>query len=150
MMRYWRILLSLYAGLISGFFLLFFLGDAGVGKYRELSSYRERLELNVQELSQIHWALEQELKSLAVDAERVQILARELGYFEPDDGVIRVAGFTASGSFYKVGRIIERPPAERSIYPRIKIVCLVIPMVCYVIISMLRRWVRRDNKAKRP
>lgn len=142
-------MLSLYIGLLSGFFLLFFLGDAGVGKHRELSSYRDRLELNVQELSQIHWALEQELKSLAADPEKVQILARELGYFEPDDRVIRVAGLSAPGSFYKVGKIIDSPPSGRSVYPRIKIICLLIPMVCYVLLSLVRRWVRRDNQAKR-
>lgn len=143
-------MLSLYIGLMSGFFLLFFLGDAGTREYRELASYRDKLDLNTQELSRIHWALEQELKSLAVDPEKVQILARELGYFKPDDGVVRVTGFSASGSFYKVGRIIERLPSERSVYPRIKIIGLITPILCYVLFSLVRRWMRRDNRAKSP
>jgi cell division protein FtsB len=150
MMRYWRIVLSLYIGLLSGFFLLFFLGDAGTREFGELASYRDRLELNIQELSRIQWALEQELKSLAVDPERVQILARELGYFEPEDGVIRVTGLSPSGSFYKVGRIIERLPSEKPLYPRIKIISLLMPMACYVLLSLLRRWMRRDHRAKSP
>jgi len=139
--------LSLYLGIVVGFALLFTLGDAGLSEYRELRSYKQSLEDNIAELEQIHWHLQEELRSLATDPEKVRLLARELGYYGRDDGIVRVEGRPPRSSFYRVGRILEGMPARKSSGVRFKVIGLMVPVVFYLLISMIRRWHRRGHKA---
>ncbi len=146
MMRLLRIVLSLYAGMISVFVLLFFLGDAGMGKYSDLNRYKQALEENILELKTINVSLNQEFKSLGTDPEKIKLLARELGYFAAEDRVIRVEGFSTRRSFYKVGKIIFPYRESRFHLPRI--LGIIITVLFYILYSFIGRATRHDNKPR--
>ena len=131
------------------FTLLLTLGDAGIAEYRKLRSFRETLEDNIAELEQIHWHLQEELRSLATDPEKVRLLARELGYYGSEDGIVRVEGRSPPSSFYRVGRIIGGVPARESSRVRLNVIGLAAPVVFYLLVSMIRGWLKRGHKAER-
>jgi len=130
------------------FVLLFTVGDAGTGEYRKLEGYKQRLEENIAELERIHWQLEEELHSLATDPEKVRLLARDLGYYGSEDGIVRVVGRPDRSSFYRVGKIIEGTPARTPRALRLRLIGLVAPVISYLLMSAVRGWLRRGGKAR--
>ena len=146
-MRFWRIVFSLYAGVVISFLLLLVFGDAGTREYRKLLAYHQRLEENIEELRSINLALEEELESLATDPEKVRLLAREMGYFAPEDGVVHVVGLPRKESFYRVGKVIEMSPERKSFALRLKMIGLAVPAICYLLLSFIRGVKQRGSRA---
>lgn len=91
--------------------LSFLFADGGVLDYRAADRYRRQLEHNIAELEGIHGRLLDDLEAVRSDPELLRLQARQLGYFRPDEHVIRIQDRVQPGNFYAIGRIILRAPA---------------------------------------
>lgn len=83
-------------------------------RYRTLASYREELAGNIEDLELLHRDLLYDLEALASDPERIALQARQLGYFQEQERLVRLEGYSPSRSVYTVGKILRRIPASES------------------------------------
>jgi cell division protein FtsB len=116
MKRVWSFLLGVYvAGMAYGGLTLIW-GPKGYLQYQHLLAYKVKLEANVNQLEDYHSDLALHAKSLASDRKAVMLAARELGYYQADEGrIVLENGYkpTSSGSF-AVGAFIKPYESEKS------------------------------------
>jgi cell division protein FtsB len=108
-----KLFISLYIGFIVYIALNSFFGSGGYFDYISLAQYKDRLKENLRELEIIYHDLFYDLKSLKSDAHVVKLYARELGFFAPDEHVIKFQGMGPQKIFYKVGTVLKRARASK-------------------------------------
>ena len=131
-MRLSRLFLSIYIGLICNLVFFFVFGAAGLKEYHQLEQHRVTLSKNVQELESINWRLTRELRHLAADPAKIEVLARELGYFRSDERIIQPEGFPANKSFFAVGKLISLRPYTAENFLFFRIICIVFSVLIYI------------------
>lgn len=112
-MRLPRLAVYLALGFGVASLLSFLFAEGGVLEYRAADRYRRQLEQNIAELQGINEGLLDDLEALRSDPELLRLQARSLGYFRPDEHVIRILDRAQPGNFYAIGRLILRRPAAR-------------------------------------
>ena len=92
--------------------LVYCFGDSGLTAFARLDGYRDRLERNVKELEGLNRSLQAELASLRDDPRRIEVLARDLGLYGPDDRVLVIEGAEAGPQPYEIGTLLRLRPAR--------------------------------------
>lgn len=109
-----RFAVYLALGFILSSSLIFIFGESGVLRYRTLAGYREELAGNIEDLELLHRDLLYDLEALASDPERIALQARQLGYFQEQERLVRLEGYSPPRSVYTVGKILRRLPASEN------------------------------------
>ncbi len=138
-------MLCVALGCIACLFLLFFFGTGGRMDYRNLLAYRFRLEANIDDLQETNGKLLDELEALGSDPERIVLQARELGYFQEGEKVIRIEGSTAGKNRYTVGTILSRAADTARMNWPFKVLGLGLPVALFSVSIALRRRVNRED-----
>jgi len=119
--------------------LLLFAGNGGMLDYRTLRDYSTALQANIEELKSANEDLLQEVDVLGSDPKRIMLQARELGYFQDGERVIRIEGFNAGKNYYTVGKLLKRSPEQsRRDWP-FKAVGVGLPLVLFFVSLSVRR-----------
>lgn len=113
------------------------LGEQGVLAYRQLHSYKENLEENVNALQDIGSELSVVSRSLRTDAGRIGTLARSLGYFEDNERLIRVEGFSLHEAPYSMGRMLNKIEAEGGMRPLVRTAAFMVGILYFAVAGLL-------------
>jgi cell division protein FtsB len=130
---------SLYLSFLLSSLLLFVFGDSGLKQYQALTSYRDILTSNIEELEEIHRRLSAEAESLRSDPERIALQARELEFFQEDERIVRLDNRAPPAGSYLVGRQVIRTRGEPRSDTILRIVCAALPFGIYGFLRFLRR-----------
>ena len=104
MHRFLPILILVFAAASA---LIFFFGDSGLAAYRGLEQHRLSLAANVESLKQRNADLQTELASLRNNPERIMVMARSIGLYEPGVEVVKLEGVPPRASRYAVGDLLK-------------------------------------------
>jgi cell division protein FtsB len=148
-MRFSRLLYSLYVGLLVSFFLFFVFGQAGLRSYRSLASHKAHLAENIGKLKRINGELVTEQQALVSRPERIKILARGIGLFEPDEYVIVVDDAFTTSSVYEVGTLIGYTQPKRGSRTLFNLLSAASALLFYMISGMVLKAGRRGHKPRR-
>ena len=112
-----RLFYCTVTGLVVATLASFLFGASGVRNYRQLQVYEQSIVASIAVLEQTNGHLERRLQTLRTDPEVMRLLARETGYYRPDELVIRVgsesaepttpAGARRVGDFAAVGPLVQ-------------------------------------------
>jgi hypothetical protein len=141
-----KIVLSVYVGICFSFLLNFYLGDAGIIQHQKLECHRNLLLNNVSELKQINQKLNHELEVLTTDSEIIQLLSRELGYYENDDNIIMIEGYPEKRNFHEIGKLIINNPEKIKFNIFIKIPIYIIPLLFFIFLNIV--WKKKEDGNK--
>jgi cell division protein FtsB len=134
-----RLALSAYVAFMINMLLTLVFGPTGIVAVRDLNQYRKRLESNIGQLSVIHTNLNAQLERLVSDKETIALLARQLGYFEENEGSIRIPGYRAGRNSYVIGSIVFRSKRDTGAREVIRIAALGLGALTFVCSGLLRR-----------
>jgi len=82
-------------------------GEKGLIAYRNLETYKQRLEQNIASLDLIHEQLNGEFESLKGDAGTISLYARKLGFYQDMEHQVIVENMDIENSHYVVGELIK-------------------------------------------
>ena len=140
-MKPWRLLLSVYLGFLFSCLLLFLFSASGLRSYRALAAYRDILQRNITELELLQRSLAGEQEALRTDPGRIALQARELGWFEPGQRVVRLDSRTVVRDPHPAGSLVRPARAEPHNATLLRILCLALPFGFYLALRFLgRRW----------
>ncbi|MBN1698165.1 MAG: septum formation initiator family protein [Spirochaetales bacterium] len=145
-MKLSHIVLIIYLGLIIGSLLIFFLGDEGWYQYKVLLNHEEKLKKNLEHLKQTHSDLSRQLEALRTSPEVIRLLARELGYYRPDETVININGSRPTHNFYEVGKLLKRIPSSKNRNLILRIIGIALSTLCVLLFVLLKKRKRHDYK----
>jgi cell division protein FtsB len=91
-MRFLKYLIAVWTTLAVYTVSAFFTGSTGTLAFKQLSAERDKQQANIEALQNLNQELTGNLASLQYDTDTVLIYARELGYGEPDENFVRIAG----------------------------------------------------------
>jgi len=103
-----RLAASAYIVLICLIIINLFASPGGIIDYVELNEYKEKIEKNIYDLSDINGGLILDSDKLIHQSDEIKIQARELGWVEPNEGIIVVNGYARSKAGYSMGRLLSR------------------------------------------
>jgi cell division protein FtsB len=92
--------LAAFAGLSIYLVLNLVFGPGGTRETERLAAHKERLEANIESLEKRSRSLENEVMLLRTSPDEIELRSRKLGYYRPNDAVIRFEGWDRP----------ERPP----------------------------------------
>ncbi len=109
--------------------------------YEVLAAHRDRLAANVQELEERHRQLEARVELLRRSSDAVEMEARDLQYYAPDEIVIRLEDANPRKSQQSPGRIILGGPVASWNRALLRIAALVVGgiVLLFLVISDRRR-----------
>jgi cell division protein FtsB len=102
-----RILMSLWIGCVAYSLTLFFFGPAGFQSMKHLESEAQRLDDNLVELQAINSKLELRAKDLQSDDETIRLVARDYGYIQNGERIIKLSNSKSANTFQVAGRILH-------------------------------------------
>ena len=138
-MMFRRILLSGYIGFLVFITLSLFFAQGGLLEARDLSFYKSYLEKNIEDLKEINQDLTQELKALSTSPDTLKLHARDYGYYEKDERVIKVQGAPQGRQYYKLGTLLKRnstPPAPN---PAFHLTGIGVALTAFVLLTLRHR-----------
>ncbi|MFW5785712.1 MAG: septum formation initiator family protein [bacterium] len=112
-------------------------GPVGMESYQQLSAYRDRLSENVAALESRGAELDAEAAAYRSDAGRIAVEARSIGYFAPQEGLVRVDGFTPERRSVAAGRLLERRPTQPDRLPLIRWLSLGFGVTVYLVLRLV-------------
>lgn len=133
------LLIGLYCAFLTFSLMTYVWGENGIVAYAELSSYKERLESNVEQLREVKNSLAEKADRLQSSADTLALSARDLGYYRDNERIIYVEGYDTSENLYIVGELL-RPFRREPVNPLVfRIFAVVVGAVGYIV-SRYARW----------
>lgn len=86
---------------------LYIWGENGYLAMQDLSRYGERLETNVNALKKVQASLGREFEGLQKSPDKIELAARKLGYFAPEEHRVIVENMGIGNSYYLVGELVK-------------------------------------------
>ncbi|MFP4373210.1 MAG: septum formation initiator family protein [Spirochaetaceae bacterium] len=108
-----KLLVPLTVTILTYLLLSLVWADYGVLAYERLGAYKARLEANVERLEGRRDELSTETRSLRTNSDRIRVEARRLGYYEQDEGLVRVEGYDPQAVSSSPGAFVKRPIERR-------------------------------------
>ncbi len=128
-----RLAISVWLTMAVFFILTLVSGPDGMNSYRKLEEYKVSLEDNIERLDSINTGLKKESQRLMTDSDEIQVKARELGYFAPDEGMILVKGYSNdSRTLYSMGLLLSSDYRQKDNSPAFRISALITGMLFFV------------------
>ncbi len=148
-MRLIKIVLSLYIGICFSFLLSFIFNKAGIIQYEKLNIHKNLLTENVSELQTINQKLNHELDVLTTDSEIIQLLSRDLGYYEKDDNIIMIEGYPEKRNFHEIGKLIINVQEKDDYHIILRLLVYIIPLIFFIALNILWKTKKDDDKRGR-
>ncbi len=120
-----RVLIGVYAACIMYCTLNLVIGEFGIAEKRRLTSYRDVLNENLQELESINLSLREKALSLRQQANTLKVYARDLDYYEKNEGIILLNDWDKTDSSYSMGKMLAwtRKTDDKAVLFRILSIC---------------------------
>jgi cell division protein FtsB len=135
-----RILGSCYLGFALFIVLSLFFGKGGLVNFRDNLEYKACLQANIEELEAINQTLALELKALSASPDTIKVAARDYGYFEKNEEVIKIQGAPEMKKYYKLGSLLKRNQENGGSGPVFHIIGLAGAAVAFAFsLTLLRR-----------
>ncbi len=147
-MKGFRIIISVYVGIVTYCVLLFFFGTAGLFAMKDLEKQKQVLSDNIEDLKAINRSLSDKFEALRSDRETLKLKARELGYYGEGEKVIHISGYSAPKTFYPVGRLVKLSEPGTNPEPYFRAAGLSTAILIYILQRLLLRG-NRDTKTGR-
>ncbi len=133
-----RLAISVWLSVAVFLILILVSGQDGMNSYRKLEEYKVSLEDNIERLDSINSGLKKESQRLMTDSDEIQVKARELGYFAPDEGMILVKGYSNdSRSLYSMGLLLSSDYKQKDNSPAFRISALITGILFFFLSWML-------------
>lgn len=110
-----KLVVPLSATVLTYLLLSLVWGEYGLIAHGRLQAYERRLEENIGRLEERQNELAAETRSLRTDADRIRVEARRLGYFEADEGLVRLEGYDPQPGPASPGALVKRRQAEQPV-----------------------------------
>jgi len=135
-MKGFRILFSVTIGLVTYLLLSIFLGHTGILQYQKLVHYEKQLTVNIGDLDKINSRLQDRIQSLQSDPQAVTVLARNLGYFTPNEGMIWISGYNPEVQVTSPGKIVYRQSKAVSRKSIFRVIAFSISILTYIVLLL--------------
>ncbi len=142
----YRILLSVYITFMFYAIVSMVWGTSGLIQTEKLKSYKEKLEQNTLELSQISSSLVSQSKRLRTDSNLIAVKARDLGFFREGEGEIIIKGYNKNSINYSVGSYYNKYTNEMDNRGNIRIYSSIIGFLFFLILSIFSTKSKLNNK----
>jgi cell division protein FtsB len=103
-----KVLLPLSVTILTYLVLSLVWSDYGVIASDRLETHKARLEANIEDLEKRQEELQARMKALRTDPDRIRVEARSLGYFEENEGLVRLESYDPKPAPRSPGRIVQR------------------------------------------
>lgn len=133
-----NILISLYAGAVAYFLAVLFLGPAGIESLRRLERYREELTEHIADLERIGSGLENAVRDLETNPERIRLEARRLQYFAVGEKIIKIEGYSGPASSFTPGGLLLPPAVEQAPQGAQRALALGASLLSFIILCLMR------------
>jgi cell division protein FtsB len=136
-------LLPLYAGYAIYSILNLMYGASGIFAMRDLVAYKQVLEQNIASIEENYEKLTAELNGLKNDIETLTLEARNIGYYDSAEGVIKVEGYNPEKNYYPVGKLLRHsyPPAFKK--TGFRTVSLAVVLMTVIFILFIKKKTKR-------
>jgi hypothetical protein len=114
-------------------------GKGGLLDARDLALYRSYLAANIEDLKEINQNLTLDLKDLSTSPDTLKLFARDYGYYEKNEEVIKIAGAPETKHYYKLGSLLKRNPDSSVPNPVFHIIALGIGFISFTVMLILSR-----------
>ncbi len=125
---------------------IFFFGDSGLTAFRSRSEYERSLAANVEDLKRRNDELQARLQLLKTDRQSIEIMAREIGMFEPTDMVVKLTGRSPRQPLYAMGDLLRLRKVDSTRNAAFKKTTLVVTAVFLLIALVSARLARKREK----
>ncbi len=137
MMKYLRIIFSVWVAVAVYGFASITLGKTGILSMRGLEAERNRLASNMEKLRAINGELEGSIVALRSDADTISVRARELGYGRDDERFVRIVGLPAAGMrALAAGNLVTAVRPAGVSAPVLRIVATLAGAIAYTLLSV--------------
>ncbi len=126
-----------------------FFGAASFSAYEVISSERDRLAKNMDDLRAINRDLEGSLTALQYDSDTIAVYARELGYGTRDERFVRIVGLPVTSkkrvtAGQQVLPLIPEPVSDKNIHI-ISLFAGVFTLVLFFAADLRKKRMRKNN-----
>ena len=132
-----RILTGVYAALILYISLNMILGEYGIAEKRRLKNYRAVLIENLEELESINIELNQKTESLQKESSTLQLYARNLEYYEKNEGVILFSGWEKEKNPYAMGKMMSWKSKSDPNLPLFRILSVCFGLITFLLLTLI-------------
>jgi cell division protein FtsB len=129
---------------------IFFFGDSGLTAFRSRSEYERSLAANVEDLKRRNDELQARLQLLKTDRQSIEIMAREIGMFEPTDVVVKLAGRSPRQPLYAMGDLLRLRKVDSTRNAAFKKTTLVVTAVFLLLALVSARLARKRREKSGP
>lgn len=107
MMKLIRLLFALYFGFLVYSALDFYFGDTGFIVLDEMEQHKIELGKNIENLKSTYQELEDEFVLLKEDPEQISLRSRSLSFYDKNEYVVKIEGFSQRDGVYKSGNSLS-------------------------------------------
>ncbi|MEW5814339.1 MAG: septum formation initiator family protein [Spirochaetota bacterium] len=147
MRRGTRLFFSIYAGFLVYSLLIFVGGNTGILAMKKILQNRAEIQNNIEELEKINRQLASRLESLRSDTRLLKLYARELGYFDKNEKIVKISGYRSQGSFYAVGRLLKEEAENPSLKPAFRSIAVAVGITFFILSGLIKKD-RNGNQKK--
>ncbi len=104
-----KILWSIYIGFAIYCFITLFSGAVGIQNMKALDYFKVNINVHVDELEMKSLQLEDEIKRLTMDMDRLKVAVRPIGYIEKGQKVIKIINNEVKKSLYDIDNQYNSP-----------------------------------------
>ena len=130
---------SAYIGICIYSVLNIFFGVSGIIAFKKLDEFKHGVEKNLTILENRYLDFGKELNLLTSSSEVIRLKARELGYFEDNEIVIKVVGLEDKRNFHSVGRMIKYSDGDIDRKSLFRTISLISALTFLLIIIIFKR-----------
>ena len=141
-MKISKLLYSIFLGFTIYSILFFIEGDTGLKAMEKVESYKEQLNLNLEDIRSINNELIIDFDSLSSDNEIIKLKARALGYFDKADHIIHIASWNPNIDEYNPGHVIKEEYLTEIKEGKFRVAWLFVSLSAYSFFLLKRRMLR--------
>ena len=128
-----------YIAIMSYLIINLFTGYNGIASYNELKAYKITLENNIAELEIINSDLQKSSEKLINDTEEIKIRARDLGWYEENEGIILIKNQDRKKDGYTMGRLLSQEARIKGSQTAARLISIMIAAGFYFFLGFLLR-----------
>jgi len=143
-----RFLIALYTSLLVYFALTMTMGATGIAEYRRLTEYKSVLEENLADLEALNHNLQDKALILRTEPETLMVYARDLNYYDGNEGVIILRGYETRQNSYPMGKMLAWTRTPRNRTPLFRAAAFLAGAGVYLLLTFLHWGAVPRNKIR--
>ncbi len=138
-MKISRLIYSTFIGFTLYLSLLLIYGETGLSAIKKVESYKELLNLNLNEIQEINEELTVEFNSLSSDNELIKLKARALGYFAREDHIVHISNWNPDINCYNPGHVFKEEYLTEINYNKFRICGFSVSFIVYIFLFLINQ-----------